>query len=408
MKCHPVEQAVKAVLDTLDACAPGDIGVGCSGGADSMALAHACGRVLGPAHIRVLHVDHQLQAGSGEVARRVRAWAEAAGMRCEVAAVTVVSGGSVEAAAREARYAAFGRALAGGVCWVLLGHTARDQAETVLMRLLRGTGPAGLAGIAPRRGRYLRPLLALDHTLILDYVARHRLPVWDDPMNHDRRFLRARVRHHLLPQLAAENPALPRQLVSLAESLGEWRTFLDEQAGKLWPAAQSGLAAGVLRRAPVAVARRAVSLAAGRAGLALEAVHLDAALALCAEAPHGTAWVDVPGGRVVREYEQLGFVTAQARELRPALEVRWPHPVVVRQPAPGDRMRPARLKGRSRKLSDLFVDQKVPLRLRAGARVVAEASSGAILWVEHLGAAHGIPPDVVVAAVATDAPSAKK
>src|SRR5207253_10900795 len=110
----------------------------------------------------IMTIDHRLRNGSGEVARAVADWAIGRGARAVVRRVEVAQRASLEAAARDARYAALdaiARELSLGR--VLLGHTARDQAETVLLRVLRGTGPAGLAGIPATRGVYVRPLLDL-------------------------------------------------------------------------------------------------------------------------------------------------------------------------------------------------------------------------------------------------------
>src|SRR6185295_8719053 len=180
----PVDLLIAAVNAQIRRVGPGLYGVACSGGADSLALADAAIAAAGPTHVIALSIDHGLSPGSAAVAEGVAAWIRAQGAAAVVRRVDVVRRGSLEAAARVARYAALD-ALADelGLACVLLGHTARDQAETVLLRLLRGTGPAGLAAIPAVRGRFVRPLLAIERAAIDTYVQAHGLAVWDDPMN---------------------------------------------------------------------------------------------------------------------------------------------------------------------------------------------------------------------------------
>src|SRR5439155_22529146 len=128
-----------------------------------------------------------------------------------------------------ARYAALDRiADRLGLVAILVGHTARDQAETVLLRILRGTGPAGLAAIPEVRGRFHRPLLALDRVAIDAYAREHALPVWDDPMNASDRVTRVRIRDELLPLLRRENPQVDGALVRPATSAAEGLAVIDE------------------------------------------------------------------------------------------------------------------------------------------------------------------------------------
>lgn len=378
-----------AVNAAIGRVGPGLYGVACSGGADSMTLAHATISVAGAAHVVVISIDHRLQPGSGTVADGVAAWAVGQGAAAVVRGVDVARRSSVEAAARTARYAALDRiADELGLSAVFLGHTARDQAETVLMRILRGTGPAGLAGIPAQRGRYVRPLLALSRASIDEYVTRHALPVAADPMNEDLRLARVRARTQLLPALRAENPQLDSALVRLAASAGEWLEVIDAAAA---PFARFPIDCAALARHPAAVRKRAVSLALEAIGWDHDAVHLDDLDRLVQQPARGEVALDVPGGRLVRSYDALAPHAPHA--VVPAL--RAPDGYRVRGWEPGDRMRLARLGGKSRKLSDLFIDAKVPRAQRASARVVVRISDGEIVWAEHLGTAHGQPPEVV-------------
>ncbi|MBI4562673.1 MAG: tRNA lysidine(34) synthetase TilS, partial [Candidatus Rokubacteria bacterium] len=181
--------------------------VGVSGGADSVALLR-CLLTLAPTlglHLHVVHVNHGLRADADADQAFVEELARQWGVPVSVERVTVPAGRSQspEAEARAARYAAFKRtAERTGASRVALGHTADDQAETVLMRLLQGAGPRGLAGIPPVRGPYIRPLLEVRRHQIEAELRRLGLPWREDPTNRDPKFLRNRIRHDLLPFLA--------------------------------------------------------------------------------------------------------------------------------------------------------------------------------------------------------------
>jgi tRNA(Ile)-lysidine synthase len=254
-----------------------------SGGADSLALlvlARAAGF-----DATAVHVDHGLRPGSQHDAAVVRAAAERFGARFETRAVTVAPGPNVEARARAARYAVLPDD-------VLTGHTADDQAETVLLHLLRGGGLDGLRGMRPRH----HPLLglrraethALCRALSLDPVV--------DPTNEDRALRRNHVRHELLPLLDAIAqrdvvPVLARQ----AALLDDDAALLDELA-----AAIDVTNAGQLAAAPIALARRAVR-AWLREGSDAEQHPPDAATVerVLAVARNEARATDVGGGRRV-------------------------------------------------------------------------------------------------------------
>jgi tRNA(Ile)-lysidine synthase len=383
----PVDLLVAAVNAQIGRVGPGLYGVACSGGADSIALADATIRAAGARHVVVLAIDHGLTPAGGAAAAAAAAWARGQGAGGVVRRVDVVRRGSLEAAARAARYAAL-EALADelGLACVLTGHTARDQAETVVLRLLRGTGPAGLAAIPIQRGRFVRPFLALDRAAIERYVAARALPAWDDPMNADRTIARVRVRHEILPALRRENPRLDAALVRLARSATEWLEVIDALAR---PFARFPIATGALAAQPAAIRKRAVSLALEAAGLDYDAAHLERIDRAVTAPAHGQVAIDVRGGSVIRSY---GVLAIAGDAPVAALQLVPPHDgYELRVWHAGDRMRPARLKGRSRKLSDLYIDAKVPRIARATARVLVRVGDATIVWAEHLGAAFGEP-----------------
>ena len=202
----------------------------CSGGADSLALMVLAAAVR--ADVVVVHVDHGLRAGSAAEAGIVRAAAERFGLPMQAVAATVEPGPNLEARARDARYAAL-RAVGTPIA---VAHTADDQAETVLLNVLRGAATAGLGGMAPVRDDIYRPLLGLRRADTEALCAAAGLEPLVDPTNADRAFLRNRIRHEILPQL---NAAAARDLVPLlarqASVLRSEHEFLDALAVDQWP-----------------------------------------------------------------------------------------------------------------------------------------------------------------------------
>jgi tRNA(Ile)-lysidine synthase len=196
--------------------------VACSGGPDSMALLHTTallskklGLSLGAAG-----VDHGLRPeaiGELDIARQ---HAADLGVPFEVVSLNVERGGNLQARARSARRQALtDLADRHGYTLIATGHHADDRAETVLIRLLRGAGPRGLAPLPPRDGRWVRPLIRARREDIIRHLARHRVAFATDPSNVDRRFLRARVRHEVLPLLESLSPGVVGHLNALADQL---------------------------------------------------------------------------------------------------------------------------------------------------------------------------------------------
>jgi tRNA(Ile)-lysidine synthase len=315
---------------------PGDLVlVACSGGADSLALAAALAFEAPRTGLSGggVTVDHGLQAGSAEQARKVTKALAAMGLD-PVHDVSVAvarpgapgeasrdggPGGAAypgpEAAARVARYQALDRAAdATGAAAILLGHTRDDQAETVLLGLARGSGARSLAGMAERNGRYLRPLLGISRAQTRAACAALNLEPWDDPQNADPGYARARVRHRLLPALERElGPGVTEALARSARQLRVDADFLDSLAKaetERIAAAGSGLPLDAVAALPPAIRSRVLRNAAIAAGCppgALTAGHV-AGLEALVTGWHGQRGTDLPGGvRGQRRYGKLLF-----------------------------------------------------------------------------------------------------
>jgi tRNA(Ile)-lysidine synthase len=245
----------RARFDLPGVVAP--VAVACSGGADSLALlALAADAGLAPVAV---HVDHGLRPESARERDAVAAVAATLGARFVATTVVVAPGGNLEARAREARHAALEDARRSiGASVVLLGHTQDDQAETVLLNLLRGSGSSGLGGMAPVRDTVARPLLGLRRHETRAICSTLGLTVLDDPMNDDLAFRRVAVRREVLPRLADVAgrdlvPVLARQ----ADVLRAESEFLDELARAAWPGS-GGTDVRTLRALPAVIAQRAV------------------------------------------------------------------------------------------------------------------------------------------------------
>ncbi len=212
---------------------------GVSGGPDSMCLLHVLHRFREEFHIslRVAHLHHHMREEADRDAEMVEEFARSLGIPTSIGHADVNKLAhelaiGVEEAGREARYRFF-RELSEstGAVRVALGHNQNDQAETVLMRLFRGSGVRGLAGIPPVNGNVVRPLIEVPREWIEEYCAENKIPVMTDVYNLDLRYTRNLVRHKTLPELAASyNPSLVETLAGVAASLRLDADFLDETA----------------------------------------------------------------------------------------------------------------------------------------------------------------------------------
>jgi tRNA(Ile)-lysidine synthase len=290
-----------------------------SGGPDSTALLLGCCALREKIGLKavVAHFDHRLRPGSAGDGEFVQRLCDSLGVRFIAGSGDVARRArrrreSVEAAAREMRYAFLARAARdSGAQGVATGHTLDDQAETVLLHILRGAGLGGLAGMRPRSRRratgggpaltVFRPLLEVRHADAAAFCAARDIQPREDPTNRDLRFARNRVRLKVVPELERLNPRVAEALGGLAEAAAEGIAVIEGRMPRIEegvPAAESvTLSRRQLRSAPKAVAHRmligAFEAASGsRAGL--EKRHLSSMLAAAA-AGAGRS-VDLPAG----------------------------------------------------------------------------------------------------------------
>jgi tRNA(Ile)-lysidine synthase len=204
-----------------------------SGGLDSSVLAHALAAADRP--VLAVHVDHGLQEQSEKWSRHCEAFAASLGIdyRCRRVEVQLESGKGPEASARDARYAALHAELEQGD-WLLSAHHQEDQAETLLLNLVRGTGPAGIAGIGALRrfgpGWLVRPLLYFERSELKAYADRNAIEWIDDPSNTDKRFDRNFLRHEILPRLRTRWPDIAARLQRSAMHASEATSLLTDLA----------------------------------------------------------------------------------------------------------------------------------------------------------------------------------
>lgn len=302
--------------------------VALSGGLDSVVLLDIAVECLGRSRVIAGHVDHAARAGSAEDASRVAEIADAVGVELE--SVRLPEGPADEARLRELRYAALEAMRQGrGASAILVAHTEDDQAETVLLDLIRGGGGTQLRGMPEVRGRIVRPLLHVPRKLVHQHARSRQLAFVEDPSNLEPRYLRNRIRKELLPLLES------RYRAKIAHRLARRATAAPTEARPLSASRNRGAEPGV---------------------------------------------VDLDGPSIEISWSETG-----AR--RPAdlwscvLDARAVPRPVIRLPRPGDRIEVLGLLGH-KKLQDIFVDAKVPRAQRR--RYAVLVAEGQIVWVPGL------------------------
>lgn len=287
-------------LRRYDMVRPGDrVICAVSGGADSMALLWAMYLLKEKLQISLeaAHFNHNLRgAESDRDAAFVEDFCRSHGIRCHVGSARVKPGEKgLEAAAREARYA-YLQSLPGKIA---TAHTADDNAETLLMHLVRGTGLKGLGGIAPVRENVIRPMLTVTRQEVLAFLEEQGVACIHDSSNDADAFLRNRIRHHVMPLLKAENPSLTENLSAAA-----MRLRLDEEA--LDSCAQVSTDVPTLCAMPPAIQARALAKLLQRFGIKEPTSEHIALLrrVVHSESPSARA-VFAPDVCIGRQYDEL-------------------------------------------------------------------------------------------------------
>jgi tRNA(Ile)-lysidine synthase len=413
--------------------------VALSGGPDSVALLHllhAASDCLG-IELRAAHLDHALRKESFEDARFVADLCSSLNIplvveRCDIAAMARRKRQGLEEAGREQRREFLSRvAHRQGCSFIALGHHRGDQAETVLHRLLRGTGLSGLAAMRLRSGPFIRPLLPFSRDQILDFLVQRQLDYREDSSNRERCFTRNRIRLDLMPLLKKFNPRVEERLTTLSRQIAleedywqnEVKKALDRvRCGKRPPGATEDPdnseiwldRAALLALHPalqIRVLRHA--LAEVRGGLAgLSAAHLEAVDQLVRTGPsqgelhlpeswvarrYERLWVrstpppepiatqltvDGPGEHVLGDGRRLRFLLLESPRGESSQAVEFAveqvfFPLIVRTFRPGDRFRPDG-GGGSGKLKKFFIDWKVDREIRQTVPLVVGRE---VLWV---------------------------
>jgi tRNA(Ile)-lysidine synthase len=418
--------------------------VAVSGGPDSICLLNAL-HVLSDElnlSLHVAHLDHMFRGSqSAEEAMFVAEQAKKLGLSCTVEKIDVPAfcgrrGLSAQAGAREIRYEFLSRVAADvRATRIATGHTASDQAETFLLRLIRGAGLHGLSGIPARRENVIRPLIMSTREEILDYLRTNDIEYVVDPSNSKPVYTRNRVRNVLLPVLKQFNPRIIETLAAEAELLREENEAAESRLTEI--------TAGILERQgdsvlikrdefnslPLVYRRRLLRKSVERAGrdpARLSSVQIQEALEFMAAAQTGRALRLIHGLRLAREYDLLIVrpdagskqysrdITVPGMTIIPELDIivetvildrmksgtgdnldsvgqennfwqasfdydKISPEIRVRNRLPGDWFCPAGMAGKSKKLQDFFVDSKVPRSRRDSILLVTSGED--ILWV---------------------------
>lgn len=432
--------AVQRFVEAHELLCPGaKVIVSVSGGADSMALLSLLHRLESTYRLTLIvaHVNHQLRGKEAmRDVRFVERYADKLGlplhnMNVDVKTLKRRTGLSPQHTARQLRYGALQslyHSLA--ATHIALGHTADDQAETLLMRLLRGGGPAGLSGIPAKRMPFVRPLLQVYRHSILAYLRATGVPWVEDSSNTNRNYLRSRVRLDLMPTLQAYHPNIAQRLHHVADMLRADNDVLEQQTEDLarqvlsWRVGNAMLAISrtPFTAAPLAMQRRLLRYAIDRlplsgnsanfrdmeallrfvvsgkvgrrltlAGQLIAEQHRDVALIWQARAlPSTSLCVLLPVPGTLTLHGVALSLTAKALRLtqgwQDQVEPRrvfvdfdaTASPLFIRFPRPGDRFHPLGAAG-SQKLQDFFVNNKMSKAMRPYVPLVLAGEE--ILWV---------------------------
>jgi tRNA(Ile)-lysidine synthetase-like protein len=413
--------------------------VAVSGGLDSIVLLDLLHRAATPrGELMVAHADHGIHPDSASVAGRVAAFAAGLGLRCEIGRLALGAGAG-ETSAREARYAwLLGLRDQVGAAVIFTAHHADDQAETVLMRALEGSGLGGLSGMRPVSGPLVRPLLRVRRVELASYARERGLPVWVDPANSDPVHLRSWIRCDLLPAIRTRLPDVDARLRRLgshaAREREAWSHAIDHLPG-LDPRAELGgisVAAAPLRTYDSALAQTVVMAVARRAGFVIGSRRAAGVLQLIRggasgrEVPLGGGWraeLAFDRVRIVKGAEQpvseaLALEGRSGQRIWGEWRITWRPDaapgrqqraartawfevdgLVVRPWSPGDKVRPLAGAGR-RLVVRCFQDARVPRRSRTSWPVLA--ARDLVVWVPGVCRSDALVPPAGAEAIRVD------
>ncbi|QDR83365.1 tRNA lysidine(34) synthetase TilS [Sporomusa termitida] len=427
---------VKAWVSRHRLLVPGSrILAACSGGPDSLALVHILNQLKDEYGfcLAVAHMNHMFRPEAAQEAEFVAAFSAGLGLACQVTSINVpgyqqANKLSAEEAGRILRYQYLRQVAADwGGAQIATGHHRDDQAETVLINLLRGAGSGGLRGMQPLSGDIIRPLLAVSRWEIEEYCLRQQLAPCQDSSNLTTDYLRNRVRLNLLPVLEADyNPAIREALWRLAVLAGDEHDYIYQEAGKLWGTiinADRGKA--VINSRALADLHPALQRACIRQVIekkrgtltGISFIHVENLTNMALAGEVGSQ-MTLPGGLTARKTyttlevgaacitgveHRLGTVPSEVAipgitridSLTVTAEIvsapaaggratavfdleQLCLPVTLRGRRPGDRFRPLGLNG-SKKIKDFFIDSKVPESQRDSVPIVSDQQE--IIWV---------------------------
>ena len=434
---HMLLKKVKETVTKYDMLKAGEtVLVAVSGGPDSVCLLSVLRSFVKDRDLslHVAHLDHRFRGSeSADEALFVEKTAKKMGVpatieQFDVPAFCRERGLSAQAGAREVRYGFLNRvAEKVGASRIAVGHTASDQAETLIMRLIRGAGTSGLSAIPPVRENIIRPLIEVTREEVLEYLHAQGIEFVTDPSNSKPVYTRNRVRQDIMPVLRAFNPRIVETLASEATILRDENEAIEAYLAAVSPgvavreengmrlkrdefnALQPALKRRILRTAVNEVDDALVELSydqiedavrfmsgaqTGRAmnlasGLIVEREYDTFFLRPATEIPEFRSELSVPGVTIIPEI----FLEAEAWLFDGHAEARdenylWQAgfdydkiglPLEIRTRRPGDRFCPSGMEGKSKKLQDYFVDQKVPRRKRDAIPILASKED--VIWV---------------------------
>ncbi len=406
--------------------------VALSGGPDSVCLLHILSRMrkqwrLG---LMAVYIDHGLRDNTEDEIKFCRDFCKSLDVEFDSFKINVKSyasdeGLSIQEAARILRYRLLEEeAIRQDADRIATGHHADDQAETLILRLIRGTGPVGLAGIPPVRGKVIRPLIETERWMIEEYLRQHDLKFVIDPSNFKKDYLRNRVRHEIMPILKRYNPRIVNTLFRTAQILREENDFINIQVTKalmrlisrkdnerveLFLTPMENLDRVILRRALLVV----INEVKGLRGISSE--HIEEIIDLIQEGQTGARLYLPRDIRVIKGYSTL-VITSRKPEVVRETELKIPGETVIKEASmvlitsihsevealgdgktmavfdadtlkmplkirarrPGDFFYPFGL-GKKKKLQDFFVDEKVPRDQRDSVPILCSGDD--IVWV---------------------------